>query len=124
MVCIFFFFKQKTAYEMRMSDLSSDVCSSDLRQPVIGHRKLNKLHPILLAKGCFTFTDGPGSIADIRLSPCKLLKTTTATRNAHGPAHIRPYTPNFLRPRFRQSDDRRAGKECVRTCVSGGVLVL
>src|SRR3546814_10984679 len=29
MVC-FFFFKQKTAYEMRISDWSSDVCSSDL----------------------------------------------------------------------------------------------
>src|SRR3546814_2323769 len=36
MVCdmclvILFFFKQKTAYEMRISDWSSDVCSSDLR---------------------------------------------------------------------------------------------
>src|SRR3546814_4266620 len=29
--CYFVFFKQKTAYEMRISDLSSDVCSSDLR---------------------------------------------------------------------------------------------
>src|SRR3546814_10559988 len=28
--CLFFFFKQKTAYEMRISDWSSDVCSSDL----------------------------------------------------------------------------------------------
>src|SRR3546814_2274471 len=27
---VYFFFKQKTAYEMRISDLSSDVCSSDL----------------------------------------------------------------------------------------------
>src|SRR3546814_1593114 len=35
-VCVFclffFFFKQKTAYEMRISDWSSDVCSSDLRR--------------------------------------------------------------------------------------------
>src|SRR3546814_16841146 len=30
MLCVFFFFKQKTAYEMRISDWSSDVCSSDL----------------------------------------------------------------------------------------------
>src|SRR3546814_9067247 len=30
-VSFFFFFKQKTAYEMRISDGSSDVCSSDLR---------------------------------------------------------------------------------------------
>src|SRR3546814_9722666 len=29
---VFFFFKQKTAYEMRISDWSSDVCSSDLRR--------------------------------------------------------------------------------------------
>src|SRR3546814_179943 len=32
---IFFFFKQKTAYEMRISDWSSDVCSSDLRTRTI-----------------------------------------------------------------------------------------
>src|SRR3546814_3077000 len=37
-VCVFFlvfffFFKQKTAYEMRISDWSSDVCSSDLARP-------------------------------------------------------------------------------------------
>src|SRR3546814_13803023 len=30
---LFFFFKQKTAYEMRIRDWSSDVCSSDLRPP-------------------------------------------------------------------------------------------
>src|SRR3546814_8928573 len=30
LVYLFFFFKQKTAYEMRISDWSSDVCSSDL----------------------------------------------------------------------------------------------
>src|SRR3546814_91116 len=30
LVLFFFFFKQKTAYEMRISDWSSDVCSSDL----------------------------------------------------------------------------------------------
>src|SRR3546814_420050 len=42
-LCCFFFFKQKTAYEMRISDWSSDVCSSDLlglrnagREPVPG----------------------------------------------------------------------------------------
>src|SRR3546814_12750269 len=32
-VVCFFFFKQKTAYEMRISDWSSDVCSSDLTGP-------------------------------------------------------------------------------------------
>src|SRR3546814_6942245 len=47
-ILYFFFFKQKTAYEMRISDWSSDVCSSDLPifdrdddGPVIGaHRAL------------------------------------------------------------------------------------
>src|SRR3546814_2250636 len=36
-VVFFFFFKQKTAYEMRISDWSSDVCSSDLGR--VGGRK-------------------------------------------------------------------------------------
>src|SRR3546814_8818795 len=35
-VCVFFFFKQKTAYEMRISDWSSDVCSSDLTFALMG----------------------------------------------------------------------------------------
>src|SRR3546814_14585692 len=35
----FFFFKQKTAYEMRISDWSSDVCSSDLRTTLEEYRK-------------------------------------------------------------------------------------
>src|SRR3546814_12020822 len=33
---VVFFFKQKTAYEMRISDWSSDVCSSDLQRRGIG----------------------------------------------------------------------------------------
>src|SRR3546814_9123970 len=35
-VFVFFFFKQKTAYEMRISDWSSDVCSSDLNATTSG----------------------------------------------------------------------------------------
>src|SRR3546814_17659638 len=40
-MCYFFFVKQKTAYEMRISDWSSDVCSSDLIDDanVLQHRK-------------------------------------------------------------------------------------
>src|SRR3546814_14093045 len=57
-LCSFFFFKQKTAYEMRISDLSSDVCSSDLlplyhppfvrakHAPVDRHLQRVKLSPI------------------------------------------------------------------------------
>src|SRR3546814_13011977 len=42
-MCFFFFFKQKTAYEMRISDWSSDVCSSDLAgrqvRRAVAHRR-------------------------------------------------------------------------------------
>src|SRR3546814_3884632 len=44
MVCVifvFFFFKQKTAYEMRISDWSSDVCSSDLLLPKVQDRAVD-----------------------------------------------------------------------------------
>src|SRR3546814_1230990 len=41
----FFFFKQKTAYEMRISDWSSDVCSSDLRdRDAAGRMAAERLH--------------------------------------------------------------------------------
>src|SRR3546814_7554532 len=36
--CVIFFFKQKTSYDMRISDCSSDVCSSDLIKPAFGYR--------------------------------------------------------------------------------------
>src|SRR3546814_2080859 len=45
---LFFFFKQQTAYEMRISDWSSDVCSSDL-PPVEG--RLDRLHGAARADG-------------------------------------------------------------------------
>src|SRR3546814_2564976 len=43
---VFFFFKQKTAYEMRISDWSSDVCSSDLdsRRNYPGERRCAAAH--------------------------------------------------------------------------------
>src|SRR3546814_8290915 len=37
-MCSYVLFKQKTAYEMRISDWSSDVCSSDLPRPWNSHR--------------------------------------------------------------------------------------
>src|SRR3546814_2125294 len=43
-MCSFFFFKQKTAYELRISDWSSDVCSSDLLDAAGQH---NHLAPIV-----------------------------------------------------------------------------
>src|SRR3546814_8494437 len=65
--CSFFFVKQKTSYERRISDWSSDVCSSDLGQgqaefgaddmhdafaPVINIEKLYSPVRRLLAHGC------------------------------------------------------------------------
>src|SRR3546814_7335766 len=46
-VIYFFFFKQKTAYEMRISDWSSDVCSSDLKTalPVRSRTKIYAVIP-------------------------------------------------------------------------------
>src|SRR3546814_1801204 len=49
MISIFFFFKQKTAYEMRISDWSSDVCSSDLNATAEGL-------PLATALGFVPFT--------------------------------------------------------------------
>src|SRR3546814_9411516 len=64
---VFFFFKQKTAYEMRISDWSSDVCSSDLLLDVArglnplggngfrtddGNRDRDRLEALLTAAGC------------------------------------------------------------------------
>src|SRR3546814_12961960 len=43
MFCFFFFFKQKTAYELRISDWSSDVCSSDLDQVPTTYPRLASL---------------------------------------------------------------------------------
>src|SRR3546814_4821115 len=45
----FFFFKQKTAYEMRISDWSSDVCSSDLDAALV--------HALPLGKATETIAD-------------------------------------------------------------------
>src|SRR3546814_4025188 len=42
-VLAFFFFKQKTAYELRISDLSSDVCSSELFEQLRGEVALVRL---------------------------------------------------------------------------------
>src|SRR3546814_2908825 len=43
-VVLFFFFKQKTAYEMRISDWSSDVCSSDLAAALSLFEKIWNAH--------------------------------------------------------------------------------
>src|SRR3546814_4775587 len=53
----FFFFKQKTAYEMRISDWSSDVCSSDLANLLLLNAHRDDLAGVALG--------GLGECADI-----------------------------------------------------------
>src|SRR3546814_1127582 len=54
-VCFFFFFKQKTAYVVRISDWSSDVCSSDLVRDAVEHYLLtaekNNVQALFLIAG-------------------------------------------------------------------------
>src|SRR3546814_9012360 len=62
LLSVFFFFKQKTAYEMRISDWSSDVCSSDLTKTYQrGPEKIAVLHGLDLDidKGDFVALMGP-----------------------------------------------------------------
>src|SRR3546814_3366053 len=47
----FFFFKQKTAYEMRISDWSSDVCSSDLLKSRVSSNAWTLPHSPLSSRG-------------------------------------------------------------------------
>src|SRR3546814_6822820 len=56
---LFFFFKQKTAYEMRISDWSSDVCSSDLGRynKVISVNEPSALHDAGHSLGLWLFSD-------------------------------------------------------------------
>src|SRR3546814_8235217 len=63
-----FFFKQKTAYEMRISDWSSDVCSADLRPDITGILgDSGGIQPGLLAAEIFTASSFPAEVADLNL---------------------------------------------------------
>src|SRR3546814_4171533 len=91
---VFFFFKQKTAYEMRISDWSSDVCSSDLAKGAF-------TGAVGAHKGYFEQADGGtlflDEIGDLPLyQQVKLLRVLEQNR----------------------SEERRVGKECVSTCRS------
>ena len=56
-MCVFFFFKQKTAYEIKECDWSSDVCSSDLKLGLIisGYLAAVSLHSIWNLSVTFNF---------------------------------------------------------------------
>src|SRR3546814_1232393 len=89
----FFFFKQKTAYEMRISDWSSDVCSSDLTPGTT-----------------FRVVDAKPVIARFMASGRWVsLCSTHPTMAMEGAAS---------RVGGARSEERRVGKECVSTCRS------
>src|SRR3546814_10875141 len=90
----FFFFKQKTAYEMRISDWSSDVCSSDLRHRLYGRFVLHggRIEPDNGCEEMLEYFDGyAASNGDVAL---------------------------VLMGIKLRSEERRVGKECVSTCRS------
>src|SRR3546814_6747110 len=73
-----FFFKQKTAYEMRISDWSSDVCSSDLATSGVVLVKVNSLDghvrvfsPIRAGDGSFQWLSGTGADPEIGRASCR-----------------------------------------------------
>src|SRR3546814_2520938 len=88
---VFFFFKQKTAYEMRISDWSSDVCSSDLLNSPAEQIAALDSHAVDAA-----IVWGP-ALGEFKRAP------------------VAGYTPPTI---LRRSEERRVGKECVSTCRS------
>src|SRR3546814_9661377 len=94
--CLFFFFKQKTAYEMRISDWSSDVCSSDLFKRFIVDAE------VLTEQSC-----------DATALRC-VLPGLDQLRSARVRARVKIVD----RLDQNRSEERRVGKECVSTCRS------
>src|SRR3546814_4618600 len=97
-MCFCFFFKQKTAYEMRISDWSSDVCSSDLLdlQLTCGGR----IRIFVRAVG-----DGVTHLKQLRDAREKRISMFATFDFAS------------IAMRYR-SEERRVGKVCVSTCRS------
>src|SRR3546814_13878149 len=130
---MFFFFKQKTAYEMRISDWSSDVCSSDLvwtsregveyawfnnveTKPGIGYPKdwENQNH----WNGGWR-RRGDGKIEPRQGGRLKLLSRIFANPNLPEiDDYYEPFTFDYdpLQAAPERSEERRVGKESVRTC--------
>src|SRR3546814_7724488 len=104
---LFFFFKQKTAYEMRISDWSSDVCSSDLAGALDADNWRAGIWNI--AGYSHTQYRRCGACIQAWLAVC--LQANTAV--VHYCAGFWPEHPAGGR-----SEERRVGKECVSTCRS------
>src|SRR3546814_5037216 len=64
-LCMCFFFKQKPAYEMRISDWSSDVCSSDLGDRIAQDRERLRLDDVGNGRRRHLHTLEIGRVGDI-----------------------------------------------------------
>src|SRR3546814_12551268 len=106
MIC-FFVFKQKTAYEMRISDWSSDVCSSDLRRrdrrSVLKDRQMD-IRPIS------NDDDHRAAVDEIRA----LWSAEAGSADEDRLDVLATLVDEYERKR--RSEERRVGKECVSTC--------
>src|SRR3546814_2186416 len=100
----FFFFKQKTAYEMRISDWSSDVCSSDL---IVDHHTY-----VFLGDGCLM--EGISHEVASLAGTWRLGKLICFWDDNH--ISIDGDTAGWFTDD--RSEERRVGKECVSTCRS------
>src|SRR3546814_5987401 len=105
---IFFFFKQKTAYEMRISDWSSDVCSSDLEN---GSPQTNRL--LRRYKDATFIVEFRQLSSPIELRVSARLPVALGIGRFDGSNESRKAISS-------RSEERRVGKECVSTCRSRG----
>src|SRR3546814_14124299 len=109
----FFFFKQKTAYEMRISDWSSDVCSSDLSL-------LDKLLSALPKESDVDSKPLAQELAGRPLSDVAFVVREGARLAARSGKERLDQASLLaaLRTTPARSEERRVGKECVSPCRS------
>src|SRR3546814_3723260 len=108
--CFFFFFKQKTAYEMRISDWSSDVCSSDL------HGDLLLAQPRPVAEHRWY----PQLVGQVRegVDDCTRRRCSGGRRLGRGTGRSHRVERRVTDGVLPRSEERRVGKACVSTCRS------
>src|SRR3546814_1817083 len=110
--CFFFFFKQKTAYEMRISDWSSDVCSSDLvAVDLIGPMRCELLD--VDGRDAVVARLGPDPLRG-DADPEAVWQALQKRRITIGQALM----DQSVIAGVGSSEERRGGKECVSTCRS------
>src|SRR3546814_15564837 len=118
-VVIFFFFKQKTAYEMRISDWSSDVCSSDLihfyMRPVVARDLANEQLDVNQFYACLAAT--PKHVMANAYLPEKVAEQRALAEMLAGGADALTRRPLISYPPCRP-EERRVVNECARTCRS------